>query len=519
VCGAGATALLQPRGAFGGDAKAAPCFGGEPQVAMVNLSDPQELVFTDGKLYWWGAGLRRFDPKTGKVEPIEDRLFHGQIIEIGPIDARDVFARTGQDDIVAFDLRTRRWRTLFAGDLPNLGSAPHVADFSGLDRNYLYFAQASLGMNSSGVGFYRIPRDRDFHAQYLATEPYASSSFAIDGGFVYYFDVAAKAVARRALQPGARTQVLAALVATSRRWRHIPRVVVAGGRVYYPYDWAIWSVGVNGGAPVRHAEVGPDGAVDMLAQGRCLYWATDRDIKRIAVDGRTPRQPEVIADARHYQRASSANHFVRVLATDGRHLFWPDVAGDRIMRAAADVAHVAPAPKSVAVDAGGGVALIDPPPPPGASWIPSCGINRSCTTPAANLPPCDADGGSAESWSQLQARADTLIGKSIRVAGPLILGERSRNRGSKPIPSHNLVARSTRCEPGECCRHDPWRAAIDGGERILELESLECAGDDSRLCCNVPAFGQEVSASGILRQHNGTGWLLSSPQLCIQRAP
>jgi hypothetical protein len=57
--------------------------------------------------------------------------------------------------------------------------------------------------------------------------------------------------------------------------------------------------------------------------------------------------------------------------------------------------------------------------------------------------------------------------------------------------------------------------AIGGTEVKLLLENMVCHGDDSRLCCGVPAYGQPVVATGRLRERDGT-WSLHEPTLCVE---
>ena len=491
------------------------CFGGVAQVLLADQSDPHDLVVAGGKLYWSGAGLQRMDLKTAKVSSVGEP-FHGPIIEIGPIDARDVFARTGQDEIVAFDLRTSALRTILPGHLMAPRDFASVSGFPAVDTRYLYFTQdASNVSGRTGDGFARIPRDGRGRPELLGAQPHANGLLAIDGGFVYFIQVLAdrtRALARRALVPDAAVQVIALLPPSDRRWFRVPRMTVAGGRVYYPYDWAIWSAPIAGGAqPVRHAELGVDGAADLLVDQRCLYWATDRNIKRLAIDGAPPVVPQIVADEGNYQLASD-QLFGRVLATDGQFLYWPDAGGDRLMRTGRDSRSQPPSPAPIAAAVKGGVAF-DPPAPPGVAWASECRIHSDCPALPAALPDCPS-GDVAAPWSQLEPNAQTSAGRAVRVQGPLILGWRRRgiasNRGGKI---------RGRCAPGECCRRDPRPLVIGGGEHELRLQSFECAGDDSRLCCNAAAFGQTVIASGTLTRSNDRSWNLSAPNICVVPNP
>jgi hypothetical protein len=44
--------------------------------------------------------------------------------------------------------------------------------------------------------------------------------------------------------------------------------------------------------------------------------------------------------------------------------------------------------------------------------------------------------------------------------------------------------------------------------------SFNCRGDESRLCCLTPAFGQLVVATGELGGSKETGWFIRDPEVC-----
>jgi hypothetical protein len=57
---------------------------------------------------------------------------------------------------------------------------------------------------------------------------------------------------------------------------------------------------------------------------------------------------------------------------------------------------------------------------------------------------------------------------------------------------------------------------LEGPVVDLELAGLGCAGDESRLCCNVQAEGQLVVANGRLRRSEVTKtWQLVDADLCV----
>jgi hypothetical protein len=321
----------------------------------------------------------------------------------------------------------------------------------------------------------------------------------------------------------AREEVVAQLPVAKqpRHWRE-PVVRVAGKRVYFVFDEAIWSAPLAGGAaPERLATLPTAGALDILVDGACLYWATDQMIFRLALDGGEPRAPQAIADPRtfaphEYGRSENTDVTLEVhtyLATDGHFLYWPDIGKQRIMRVGRDARPPAPVPL-VVTKAVGDAAVRDTPPEPGAKWAPSCLVHRACDQSAEALPVCAA-GASGEPWSKVEGDRSKLAGKVVSVRGPLVMTTRQGGRGTRPAPPDgSMMARRSPCKPGECCRADPTRLEIAGGRDGLLLLSYECPGDDSRVCCRYPVTGQTVVATGKLTFHYTGRWALDEASLC-----
>jgi hypothetical protein len=844
------------------------CFGGIPETAASGQYDPKELTVVGHDLYWGGAGLQRLDLQTMKVisvDPVFHGGIHGAMNDIGPMDARQVFAVNGQDEILSFDLRTHAMHVLVPGELSATAPLSLTTPPFELDARYLYYVRnGSSFPRATGAGLFRIARDGKSQPEFLGSPP-GGAGFIVDGRFVYYnYRTPAKklAIMRRRLEAGSAPETVVEL-------RHPIGLVttrIFAGRLYYVDDGAIWSVAVGGGSPsVRHVETGKAGATDILAEPGCLYWSNTRKIQRAALDGALPANPEVIADEQNYTPSGQHTH---VLATDGKYLYWPDAAGERIMRARRDPRPPPPRPEPVAswigaqpraavtvqkVVVGDGwgcasyregrgphwqcwsssaslpppriaardvpwiagdaivagsdrlcamvdkkpqcwrwpdllrqrpsdvsqnkmawansrelhvggtfacsnvadvwscfgddgygqladgeadarpfgrsgalgtwhgcmtqgsdrtfcwgrgdggqlgfpppdtcrsgadrqsvacsrrarpipfalpegaylvagdlftcavtwkegilcwgasrdglfgtaaacppglrqawptrsgpvaapnatcsakpvavvgikppfqllgigprgfcakvdghlkcagaiatpamdvegvtvspgdqpsacgvsgadavcwgagyspadnpglpvhvdfdrrpvpAAVSDQPPRTGASWDPSCRIHFGCDEAVSPLAAC-APGATAEPWSQLIEKAPTLIDTKVSVRGPLTLGLAPRARGVREIPTHNGVAAMDRCGPSACCRSVVRLVVIGGSDDQLALEQLECVGDDSRTCCNAPAMGQSVIATGTLTWTPGGRWSLKSPQVCVPPA-
>jgi hypothetical protein len=71
---------------------------------------------------------------------------------------------------------------------------------------------------------------------------------------------------------------------------------------------------------------------------------------------------------------------------------------------------------------------------------------------------------------------------------------------------------------GIACCNRVGGSIMMAGTPPLRLEGLYCSGDDSQVCCNAPAYGQTLVATGKLEPGiNGSGenvWKLVAPTLC-----
>jgi hypothetical protein len=147
-----------------------------------------------------------------------------------------------------------------------------------------------------------------------------------------------------------------------------------------------------------------------------------------------------------------------------------------------------------------GAPIFDSPPRKGG-WAANCAANFACEVETQPLPACaaNADAG-ATAWGELAARAARLAKQTIKVRGPLVLGPDEESG----------------CYVGEPCCHGTHRRAmaIGGAEGKLALDGFWCAGDGSRLCCNRPAYGQQVIATGKLVDADGR-WQLKPAEVCL----
>jgi len=123
------------------------------------------------------------------------------------------------------------------------------------------------------------------------------------------------------------------------------------------------------------------------------------------------------------------------------------------------------------------------------------------------IPPCAPDL-EVRAVETFDAEASELVGRSVSVRGPL-------NRGGTTSTVMGCGAPDGR----GCCNQ------VGGSVLVgqVSLEGLFCGGDDSALCCNAPADGRVVVATGVVepeRDFDGTAhWRLEHPALCSPAGP
>lgn len=145
---------------------------------------------------------------------------------------------------------------------------------------------------------------------------------------------------------------------------------------------------------------------------------------------------------------------------------------------------------------------------PAVKWNASCQANRECKTAPLPLSACEGPRPKF-TWSDVQHDGATMLGKEVSVMG---------NLGMTP----NKAPKPGKCAPGECCHALSFTLVVDGSPSALLLDGLTCTGDDSKLCCTVPADGQEVIAKGRLKnapKGSAAKYQLADAKLCLAPPP
>ena len=161
--------------------------------------------------------------------------------------------------------------------------------------------------------------------------------------------------------------------------------------------------------------------------------------------------------------------------------------------------------RSVAIRVGGQALLgVDNP----KRWEKRCAVQRACA-PFKALSHCDPKLSVLDS---LGTSPGDYAGQAVALRGTLSLGP--------------YVTTAVACQPmprdhrRPCCNQVGTPAFIQCGNTPVLLDGLGCRGDESRLCCDAPAFGQAVVATGNLARSPGgvdsIEWQLDTPKLCLE---
>ena len=141
----------------------------------------------------------------------------------------------------------------------------------------------------------------------------------------------------------------------------------------------------------------------------------------------------------------------------------------------------------------------------------TCMSERGCPSPAP-IEPCPA-GLDATPLDVVMASAADHVGSAMRVRGPLRpgagfctllwCGDACCNKCSQSL----ALGREDDLRAKDYARKQRTTIQLRG-------ERVECSGDESRVCCDVEASGQEVIASGTLKLV-GTTHVLEETKLCV----
>ena len=116
-------------------------------------------------------------------------------------------------------------------------------------------------------------------------------------------------------------------------------------------------------------------------------------------------------------------------------------------------------------------------------------------------------------WRSCVFAHTLVLGWGIALAAPAAWA----NEGACFGGAAEVVARNQPMAP--CCREDANGAIVVGvtdleADGVLALAGDGCRGDDSRLCCPLPAHGQLVRVERTLVRSGPRHYQLKSPQIC-----
>jgi hypothetical protein len=107
-----------------------------------------------------------------------------------------------------------------------------------------------------------------------------------------------------------------------------------------------------------------------------------------------------------------------------------------------------------------------------------------CKTKVVPIERCEP-GNAARPWADFAANALDFEDQVVDLSGRLEFVD-------------GYFSTAVLCPKGTCCNHVSVGAELYAEPRPLSVDGFYCAGDESRLCCNVLATGQKVIVHGRL---------------------
>jgi hypothetical protein len=136
-----------------------------------------------------------------------------------------------------------------------------------------------------------------------------------------------------------------------------------------------------------------------------------------------------------------------------------------------------------------------------------CLVHRPCA-PIAPLPACEKG-------------IQPIEGSALQAYPLAARGERVSVRGALGLALGGITFAA--CNKDTCCNGRNLKVFVGGIPNGARLEGLLCGGDESRVCCPVPALGQTVVATGKLVDEYerkvkelGGHWALAEATLCTE---
>jgi hypothetical protein len=155
-----------------------------------------------------------------------------------------------------------------------------------------------------------------------------------------------------------------------------------------------------------------------------------------------------------------------------------------------------------------------------------CAINRNCTKTVSPLPTC-VQSQVRVSLTTLLDNPEQLEGKRVTVTGRLGLSSIVSNQvyvWCGPFEKDGVTPDIKRGGgyADFCCLEAHAPIVVTSGHDYLPLEHLNCTGDTSRVCCNLPVLGQNVEVTATLAWRDyvldlGPSWVLAQPEICEVR--